>query len=127
MENGTTMDHNQAQNGALEQNGTLDRGKRDVRPDPTIDLHWSSFAGPIQDIFSRNATSHPERICVTETASPNSRERQFTYRQIHEASNVLSHKLIESGVQRYVNLKREGDGEGVGRDRRLTGKLGAMW
>ena len=72
----------------------------DVRPNPTTDLHWSAFAGAIQDIFSRNATSHPDRVCVTETAEQGSPQRSFTYRQISEASNVLAWHLVESGVKR---------------------------
>ena len=72
----------------------------DPRPNPTTPLNWSSYAGSIQDIFSHNATKHPDRICVTETASPTAGERQFTYRQISEAANVLAWHLVESGVGR---------------------------
>ena len=72
----------------------------DVRPNPTTNLHWSAFAGAIQDIFSRNATSHPDRVCVTETAAQGSPQRVFTYRQISEASNVLAWHLVERGVGR---------------------------
>ena len=72
----------------------------DVRPDPTTDLHWSAFAGAIQDIFSRNAISHPDRTCVTETAAQGSPQRVFTYRQISEASNVVAWLLVERGVGR---------------------------
>lgn len=72
----------------------------DVRPDPTADLHWSSFAGAIQDKFAQNAEAHPERLCVCETATSISPQRDFTYRHIHEASNVLAHKLLSDGVQR---------------------------
>ncbi|RYP01687.1 hypothetical protein DL764_006150 [Monosporascus ibericus] len=69
-------------------------------PDPTSDLHWSAFRGAIQDIFSANAKKHPERLCVVETASPTSPRREFTYRQIDEASNILAHHLVQSGIQR---------------------------
>ena len=69
-------------------------------PDPTADLHWSDFRGPIQDIFANNAVEHPDRLCVIETASNKTPQRNFTYRQIHEGSNTLAHHLIESGVQR---------------------------
>ncbi|KAG0646154.1 nonribosomal peptide synthetase [Hyphodiscus hymeniophilus] len=69
-------------------------------PDPTADLHWSSFRGAIQDIFSSNAEVHPDRLCVVETASGSSSRREFTYRQIDEASNILAHHLVQSGIQR---------------------------
>ena len=88
----------------------------DPRPNPTLPLHWSSFPGSIQDIFSRNAISHPDRICVTETPGSSSssaperessssgrageRERKFTYGQIWRAANVLSWGLVEKGVRR---------------------------
>ena len=69
-------------------------------PDPTSDLHWSAFRGAIQDIFTANAEAHPDRLCVVETASATSPRREFTYRQINEASNILAHHLVERGVQR---------------------------
>jgi L-aminoadipate-semialdehyde dehydrogenase len=69
-------------------------------PDPTADLHWSAFRGAIQDIFSKNAETHPDRLCVVETASGSSPRREFTYRQINEASNLLAHHLVQSGIQR---------------------------
>jgi len=71
-----------------------------ARPDPTADLHWSAFRGAIQDIFTKNAENHPDRLCVVETASSTSPRREFTYRQINEASNILAHHLVNSGVQR---------------------------
>jgi L-aminoadipate-semialdehyde dehydrogenase len=69
-------------------------------PDPTADLHWSAFRGAIQDIFAANAEAHPDRLCVVETASGSSPRREFTYRQINEASNILAHHLVQSGIQR---------------------------
>jgi L-aminoadipate-semialdehyde dehydrogenase len=70
-------------------------------PDPSTDLHWGAFGGPIHEIFGRNAIRHPERPCVVETAaSANAPDRVFTYRNIHEASNVLAHYLIAQGVTR---------------------------
>ena len=69
-------------------------------PDPTADLHWSAFRGAIQDIFAANAEAHPERLCVVETASGSNPRREFTYRQINEASNILAHHLVQSGIQR---------------------------
>ncbi|GAM84142.1 hypothetical protein ANO11243_021350 [Dothideomycetidae sp. 11243] len=71
----------------------------DSRPDPTSDLHWGDFKGPIHEIFAANAERHPDRPCVIETASSTSKERVFTYQHIHEASNVLAHHLVQNGVQ----------------------------
>jgi L-aminoadipate-semialdehyde dehydrogenase len=69
-------------------------------PDPTADLHWSDFKGPIHEIFATNARNHPDRPCVVETATSHSPERTFTYRQIFEATAVLSHHFVQHGVQR---------------------------
>lgn len=83
--------------------GKIDFMTEDQRaqlPDPTSDLHWSNFRGAIHDIFSENAEKHPDRLCVVETKSPSSPQREFTYRQIHEASNILAHHLVQSGIQR---------------------------
>lgn len=66
-------------------------------PDPTADLDWS-YIGSIQQHFSANAQKHPDRVCVIETASSESPERSFTYKQIFEASNVLAHHLRDAGV-----------------------------
>ena len=72
----------------------------DVRPDPTSDLHWSDYRGAIHEIFASNAKTHPNRTCVVETRSSTSPERNFTYQQINEASNILAHHLVGHGVQR---------------------------
>lgn len=69
-------------------------------PDPTNDLEWSNFRGAIHDIFSANAEAHPDRTCVVETRSEDGPERTFTYQQIHEASNILAHHLVQSGLER---------------------------
>ncbi|KAK9470543.1 uncharacterized protein V1510DRAFT_422821 [Dipodascopsis tothii] len=72
-----------------------------VLPDPTKDLHWGTFRGAIHDIFAANAARHPDRLCVLETKNPfdaGTIDRPFTYRQIDEASNVLAHHLLASGV-----------------------------
>ena len=71
-----------------------------VLPDPTADLHWSNFAGAIQDIFAENATKHPERLFITETPSSQTLQREFTYWQIHQASNIVAHRLVQDGIQR---------------------------
>lgn len=69
-------------------------------PSPDSDLNWSKFRGAIHDIFSANAEKHPEKLCVVETKSSNSAHREFTYKQINEASNILGHHLVQSGIQR---------------------------
>ncbi|KAH7075855.1 hypothetical protein BKA63DRAFT_443056 [Paraphoma chrysanthemicola] len=74
-------------------------GKSDI-PDPTADLHWSDFKGPIHEIFASNARKHPDRACVVETATSRTPERKFTYKQISEATSVLAHHFVQSGIQR---------------------------
>ncbi|KAL6705520.1 large subunit of alpha-aminoadipate reductase [Coniothyrium glycines] len=69
-------------------------------PDPTADLHWSDFKGPIHHIFAGNARKHPHRPCVVETATSTEPERNFTYKQIFEATSVLAHHLVDHGIQR---------------------------
>ncbi|KAI8805276.1 hypothetical protein BJ742DRAFT_409393 [Cladochytrium replicatum] len=82
-----------------------ERAKQAI-PDPRADLHWGHFEGAITDIFARNAAAFPERTCVVESVyvpeSPLtfSTTRQFSYTQINQASNVLAHHLIRSGIQR---------------------------
>lgn len=68
-------------------------------PDPTQDLDWSGFEGAIQDRFADNASKFPNRVCVVETASRTTPQREFTYRQIHEASNVIAHHLLNRGIE----------------------------
>jgi L-aminoadipate-semialdehyde dehydrogenase len=83
--------------------GRLDlvtEAQRKILPDPGKDLHWDNYQGAIHEIFSANAEKYPERLCVVETESSSSPYREFTYRQIHWASNILAHHLIQSGVQR---------------------------
>lgn len=74
--------------------------QRAILPDPTSDLHWSKFRGAIHDIFSENAEKHPSNLCVVETQSANAPRREFTYKQIDQASNILGHHLVQSGIQR---------------------------
>jgi L-2-aminoadipate reductase len=72
-----------------------------VLPDPSSDLHWGDFRGAIHEIFSENANKYPHRNCVVETAiSPAFKDKVFTYRQIHEASNILAHYLVAQNVNR---------------------------
>lgn len=74
--------------------------QRKLLPNPTTDLEWSSFRGAIHDIFASNAEQHPDRVCVVETPAEGSPERIFTYQQINEASNILAHHLVNSGLER---------------------------
>ncbi|KAJ3207228.1 large subunit of alpha-aminoadipate reductase [Entophlyctis luteolus] len=67
-------------------------------PDPTKSLNWDSFEGAITDVFAKNAGLFPDRCCVVE--SDGDHERSFTYKQIHEASNVVAHALIAGGIER---------------------------
>ncbi|KAI4141088.1 MAG: hypothetical protein L6R39_005509, partial [Caloplaca ligustica] len=69
-------------------------------PDPTADLHWSDYQGAIHDIFAQNAQRHPDRLSVVETQSSKTPRREFTYRQIDQASNQVAHHLLENGIER---------------------------
>ncbi|PCD44879.1 hypothetical protein AU210_000329 [Fusarium oxysporum f. sp. radicis-cucumerinum] len=66
-------------------------------PDPTSELDWS-YIGAIHEIFHKNALKNPDAPCVTETASSTTPERNFNYKQIYEASNVLANQLHEAGI-----------------------------
>lgn len=80
----------------------MESGERseNALPDPTADLHWSAFEGAIQDRFADNADKFPDRLCVVETASKTTPQREFTYQQIHEASNVIAHHFLQHGIER---------------------------
>lgn len=80
----------------------MENGERseNVLPDPTADLHWSDFQGAIQDRFADNASKFPNRLCVVETASRTTPQREFTYRQIDEASNVIAHYFLQHGIEK---------------------------
>lgn len=69
-------------------------------PDPTIDLHWDDFKGPITAFFDQNTAKHPDRVLAVETAYLNIPRREFTYKQIWEASNILANHLVKSGIQK---------------------------
>lgn len=71
-----------------------------VLPDPTADLHWAAYQGAIQDRFAENASKFPNRVCVVETASRTTPQREFTYQQIHESSNVIAHHFLQRGIER---------------------------
>lgn len=78
----------------------MTEAQRALLPDPTANLNWSKFRGAIHDIFAENAEKHPDRPCVVETKPDSFPHREFTYRQINEASNILAHHLVQSGIQR---------------------------
>ena len=78
----------------------MTEAQRKVLPDPRRDLQWSNFRGPIHNIFAANSDRYPERLCVKETATGSSPQREFTYGQINEASNIVAHHFIQSGIQR---------------------------
>ena len=78
----------------------ITKEERALLPDPTADLNWSKFRGAIHDIFAENAKRHPQKLCVVETKSSTSPQREFTYQQINEASNILGHHLVQAGIQR---------------------------
>lgn len=69
-------------------------------PDPTADLHWEDFHGAIQNIFAENSAKFPGRLCVVETEGSTTPQREFTYQQIHEASNVVAHHFLQHGIER---------------------------
>jgi L-aminoadipate-semialdehyde dehydrogenase len=86
--------------------------QKEILPDPRADLDFCGFKGAITDIFSRNARSFPDRVCIVESVPQpatngvasieptTNRLRTFTYRQIDEASNVVAHHLVSNGVER---------------------------
>ncbi|KAF8925423.1 L-aminoadipate-semialdehyde dehydrogenase [Dissophora ornata] len=82
---------------------------REVLPDPSANLHWSTWPGAIHDIFSRNAKAFPDKECVFESRDVLSNDGSgrvvgqqkfvFTFGQLHEASNLVAHALVKGGVQ----------------------------
>ncbi|KAI8607697.1 hypothetical protein BC830DRAFT_1053041, partial [Chytriomyces sp. MP71] len=69
-------------------------------PDPTQHLHWDAFEGAITDIFAAKSAAFPDRVCVVEAVLAADGYRSFSYKQIHEASNIVAHALIQGGIQR---------------------------
>ena len=67
----------------------VEKSQRAVLPDPTSDLHWEQFRGPISTIFSQNAESHPDRACVV-VSTPEGSDLTYTYDTIHRKSNALA-------------------------------------
>lgn len=69
-------------------------------PDPTASLNWDQYQGAITDVFSKNASLFPDRVCVVENVDGQDVPRQFTYAHINQASNILAHHLIQGGIKR---------------------------
>ena len=82
--------------------GTHDLMTEDQRallPDPTYGLELVQIPWCHPRLFSANAEKHPEKLCVVETQSSSSPHRELTYREINEASNILGHHLVQSGIE----------------------------
>ncbi|PVV04413.1 hypothetical protein BB560_001095 [Smittium megazygosporum] len=83
-----------------------DLGKSSI-PNPTDDLHWSEYPGPITEIFHKNTTSHPDRPLITEynlvnnpsQKSLSSKKVVFSYLQMYTAARVVSRFLRSNGIQ----------------------------
>ena len=78
----------------------LTESHRRLLPDPTQNLHWNDFVGPIHEIFDRNAIRIPDHPCVIETSYVDPDERIHSYRKIYEASNIVAHYLQCRGIAR---------------------------
>jgi L-2-aminoadipate reductase len=73
-------------------------------PDPTADLNWCDWKGPITDIFSQNARHFPQRTCVVQSIpaahlDKPQEQRFYSYGAILRASNILAHHLISGGIK----------------------------
>lgn len=64
-----------------------------------LQLVLTLFLIAIHEIFAKNAEAFPDKECVVETKSSQKNERSFTYRQIHEASNLLAHHFLSHGCK----------------------------
>jgi L-aminoadipate-semialdehyde dehydrogenase len=83
----------------------LTPAQRATLPDPTGDLHWCDWKGPITDVFTQNAVRWPNRPCVVQsvpaaTLDEPQEKRTYTYDVIRHASNILAHNLLRGGIQR---------------------------
>lgn len=76
---------------------TIEASQIDVLPDPTKNLKWNEFRGPISSIFAANAEANPEKPCVIVSTMSNA-ELVYTYGMIHQKSNALANHLIDSGI-----------------------------
>lgn len=82
----------------------------EVLPEPSANLHWTNWPGPIHDIFARNAKQFPDRECVFESRDILSqdgsgrvlsqRKHVYTFGQLHQASNLVAHALIQGGINK---------------------------
>ncbi|KZV74202.1 alpha-aminoadipate reductase Lys1p [Peniophora sp. CONT] len=83
----------------------LTPSQRKRLPDPTADLNWCDWKGAIPDIFSRNARQFPDRPCVIQNVpaanlDDKQERRVYSYGTILKAANVLSHYLLQGGIER---------------------------
>jgi L-aminoadipate-semialdehyde dehydrogenase len=78
--------------------------QRAVLPDPNANLNWCDWKGAIPDIFTANARRWPDRPCVVQSNIegnlPAEDTTTYTYSMILQASNLVAHRLIRSGIQR---------------------------
>ena len=72
-------------------------------PDPTADLFWSDFKGPIHEIFAANARKHPDRPCVVETATSKSPENFAPDHCIVSGSLDIAGKNVGLGAPKIVS------------------------
>lgn len=77
----------------------IEASQQRVLPDPTSDLNWTKFRGPISSIFASNAESQPDKPCVI-VSTPEGSELTYTYDMIHRRSNALANHLLSNGIQR---------------------------
>lgn len=67
-----------------------------ILPDPTKGLEWDAYEGSITDIFATRAMEHPNRRCIVESTGE-TLAREFSYIQMHHASNVLANYFVSQG------------------------------
>jgi L-aminoadipate-semialdehyde dehydrogenase len=81
--------------------------KRKILPNPVEKLvDWqTAWPGPIHQIFMKNALHHPERFCVVESFEKYNESRHiergsrnFTYKQVNDASSLIAQALLNGGV-----------------------------
>lgn len=63
-------------------------------PDPSSNLNWSSWPGPITRIFEQNALLHPSKRCLIEQAG------EYSYDVVYKACVKLACHLLQKGIER---------------------------
>lgn len=78
--------------------------QREVLPDPNANLNWCDWKGAIPDIFTTNAKRWPDRPCIVQSNIegnlPAEDTTTYTYSMVLHASNMVAHRLLQSGIQR---------------------------